>query len=524
MNHLKKLTLFVGILFLSACSSDKELADNQVKSIAIMNATAITNGLAKQLSVIVLPSTAANKAVTWTVSDATVAVISETGLLTPLKNGTVTVTATAKDGSGITNQTTITITGITVPAILATSVTIGGANSTNGQSQQLTLAVLPAEATNKTVTWSVSSAIATISADGILTPKLNGTVTIYATANDGSGKVGQLTLTISGVTTVYATKVRSESILIWQRSNGGWGKAVPDLSSYSVAQTATEIATALSTKNNTDTTIDNGHVTTELRYLLADYKATNNPNYLVAAEKAIDFLFKAQYANGGWPQYYPDMSLYRHQITYNDDAIVKVMNVMWDISKKQKDLEQVNAKYIPLAVTSFNKGIDIMLKTQITSPAGKKTVWCAQHDEVTLLPALARAYELPSLSGSESVGITRTLMMVENPSAEVKQAIKDAVDWFNSAKLFDISTKQVPDATGPNGYDVVVYSTPGTTTWARFYDLNTGLPFFCGRDGIKKATLAEIEIERRAGYSWYGNWPSGLITTEYTAWKTKNGL
>jgi PelA/Pel-15E family pectate lyase len=524
MNHLKKLTLFVGILFLSACSSDKSVTDNQVQTIAIVNASAITDGLAKQLSVTVLPSSATNKAVTWAVSDATVAAISETGLLTPLKNGTITVTATAKDGSGISKQVTISITGITGSVVLATSVTVGGTNSSDGKPQQLTLAVLPANATNKTVTWSASSAIATVSADGLFTPKLNGTVTIYATANDGSGKVGQITLTISGVTTVYATKVRSESILIWQRSNGGWGKAVPDLSSYSVAQTATEIATAASTKNNTDTTIDNGHVTTELRYLLADYKATNNPNYLVAAEKAIDFLFKAQYANGGWPQYYPDMSSYRHQITYNDDAIVKVMNVMWDISKKQKDLEQVNAKYIPLAVASFNKGIDIMLKTQITSPAGKKTVWCAQHDEVTLLPALARAYELPSLSGSESVGITRTLMMVENPSAEVKQAVKDAVEWFNAAKIVGYTTQKVTLAGSPDGFDVVVVPAAGNIMWARFYDLNTGLPFFCGRDGIKKNTLAEIEIERRSGYSWYGNWPSGLISTEYTAWKSKNGL
>jgi uncharacterized protein YjdB len=152
MNNFKKLALFVGILFLSACSSDKEIVDSQVKSIAIMNATSITDGLAKQLSVTVLPSTAANKAVTWSVSDATIAAISETGLLTPLKNGTVTVTATAKDGSGVLKQTTITITGVTGPVILATSVAIGGSNSTNGQPQQLTLAVLPTEATNKTVT------------------------------------------------------------------------------------------------------------------------------------------------------------------------------------------------------------------------------------------------------------------------------------------------------------------------------------------------------------------------------------
>jgi PelA/Pel-15E family pectate lyase len=527
MNNLKKLTLFIGILFLSGCSSDKELADEgSVKSITINNAIApITDGLSRQLSTSITPPTATNKGIAWSVSDATIAAITETGLVTPLNNGTVTITATAKDGSGVSKQATITITGVKGPVVLATSVTITGTNtSTNGQTQQLTFGILPAEVTNKTVTWSVSPAIATVSTDGIFTPKLNGKVTVTATANDNSGKFSQLEITISGITTVYATKVRSESILIWQRSNGGWGKAVPDLSSYSIAQTDAQKATALSTKNNTDTTIDNGHVVTEIRYLLADYKTTNNPNYLVAAEKAIDYLFLAQYANGGWPQYYPDMSLYRHQITYNDNAIVNVMNLMWDISKKTNNLDVVNPSYISKSVSAFNKGIDIILKTQITSPAGKKTAWCAQHDEITLLPALARAYELPSVSGSESVGIIKVLMLVEQPSAAVKQAVKDAVDWFIGVKLFDISTKQVPDAAGPNGYDVVVYSTPGTTLWARFYDLNTGLPFFCGRDGIKKATLAEIEIERRAGYSWYGNWPASLITTDYPAWKTKNGL
>lgn len=517
MNKLKLFVLFAGFLFLSACSSDKELVDNSVKSITI-NGDNITNGAQKQLTVTVLPSTAENKEVTWSVSNTAVALISASGVLTPISNGTVTVTATAKDGSGITIQRIFTISGVVGTTVLTESISINGSNITDGLAKQLTVNVLPAGATNKTVTWAVSSAIATITTDGLLTPKTNGTVTVTATANDGSGKVGQLQITISGVTTVYATKVRAESILIWQRSNGGWGKAVPDLNSYNTAQTDAQKAEALSTKNNTDTTIDNGHVVTELRWLLADYKTTNNPNYLVAAEKALDWLFLAQYANGGWPQYYPDKSGYRHQITYNDNAIVNVMNLMWDISKSQKDTEVMNPKYKAMAVAAFNKGIEIILKTQITAN-GKKTVWCAQHDEVTLLPALARAYELPSMSGSESVGITRTLMLVEQPSAEVKQAVKDAVEWFNSAKIVGYATQQTSNPT-----DVIVVSSPGNIMWARFYDLNTGLPFFCGRDGIKKATLAEIEIERRTGYSWYGNWPSTLIATEYSAWKTKHGL
>jgi PelA/Pel-15E family pectate lyase len=517
MKNLKLLLIFAGLLFLSACSSDKDLDDNSVKSITI-NFSNITNGTPEQLSVNVLPTSATNKEVTWAVSDATVAVISESGLLTPISNGNVVVTATAKDGSGVSNQRTINISGVQGTPVLIESISISGSDITDGQAKQLSVNVLPVGATNKIVTWAVSSSNATITSEGLLTPKLNGAITVTATAKDGSGKVGQLQINISGVTTVFATKVRSESILIWQRNNGGWGKAVPDLNSYNTAQTDAEKATALSTKNNTDTTIDNGHVVTELRWLLADYKTTNNPNYLIAAEKALDFLFLAQYENGGWPQYYPDKSLYRHQITYNDNAIVNVMNLMWDISKSQKDTEVMNPKYKAMAVASFNKGIDIILKTQITT-SGKKTVWCAQHDEVTLLPALARAYELPSLSGSESVGITRTLMLVEQPSAAVKQAVKDAIEWFTNNKIVGYATQNTSNPT-----DVIVVSSPGNIMWARFYDLETGLPFFCGRDGIKKNTLAEIEIERRTGYAWYGNWPSNLIGSEYTAWKSKNGL
>lgn len=115
-------------------------------------------------------------------------------------------------------------------------------------------------------------------------------------------------------------------------------------------------------------------------------------------------------------------------------------------------------------------------------------------------------------------------MLVEQPSAAIKQAVKDAVDWFNVAKIVGYTTQKVYDSSYPLGYDIVVVPSAGNIMWARFYDLNTGLPFFCGRDGIKKNTLAEIDYERRTGYAWYGNWPSGLIGSEYSNWKTKHGL
>tara|TARA_R110000868_G_scaffold22358_5_gene91756 strand:- start:2165 stop:3751 length:1587 start_codon:yes stop_codon:yes gene_type:complete len=528
MKPIKALFFLSILISLLSCSTDSNEENvpkiNLVKTI-IINGNSIQNGASEQLSVVVLPNNASNRAVTWSVDDTSIALISDKGLVTPLQNGSVTITATAQDESGISAQKILTISGVVGPPKLIESITIIGADITDGKPLQLAVEVAPLDATNKSITWSVSdSLLAGISTSGLVTPKDNGTIIITATAKDGSQISNEFTINISGVTPIYATNLRAENMLLWQRNNGGWPKEpYNDFSGYDREQTVMEKETAIQTKENTDTTIDNDHTVGELRHLLSAYKTTHNPNYLQGALKAIDYLLSAQYANGGWPQYYPDMSGYRHQITYNDNAMVNVMNLMWDISKSKNNTDVIESAYIEKAIIAFNKGISILLQTQIIVN-GKKTAWCAQHDEISLLPATARSYELPSISGSESVGIVRTLMLVENPSAGIIQAVNDAVAWFEEAKLFDIATQKINDPSQPTGEDVIVVSSPGNVLWARFYDLDTNLPFFCGRDGIKKNTLAEIENERRTGYAWYGNWPTNLIDAEYTAWKAKNGL
>ena len=59
--------------------------------------------------------------------------------------------------------------------------------------------------------------------------------------------------------------------------------------------------------------------------------------------------------------------------------------------------------------------------------------------------------------------------------------------------------------------------------WARFMELSDNTPFFCDRDGIKKASIAEIGQERRVGYSWYTNEPKEVLK-KYPAWKKKLNL
>ena len=65
----------------------------------------------------------------------------------------------------------------------------------------------------------------------------------------------------------------------------------------------------------------------------------------------------------------------------------------------------------------MESAIEFILRSQVRIK-GRLTAWCAQHDRKTLNPAEARSYELPSLSGHESVGIVRFLMGIETPTRE----------------------------------------------------------------------------------------------------------
>ena len=87
----------------------------------------------------------------------------------------------------------------TVPVTSIAVTGAGGATtiSTTGGTLQLSAAILPANASNKSVTWTVANGTgqATISTGGLVTAVADGTVTARATANDGSGVYGTLVIT-----------------------------------------------------------------------------------------------------------------------------------------------------------------------------------------------------------------------------------------------------------------------------------------------------------------------------------------
>lgn len=315
-----------------------------------------------------------------------------------------------------------------------------------------------------------------------------------------------------------ATDPVAENMLVYQRAVGGWPKAVNEVKvDYNKVLTDAEKKAIKADSMHIDATIDNNATTREIRYLVKAYKQTGNTQYLAAAEKGVLYYLKAQHANGGWPQYYPDSALYRSQITYNDDAMMNVMNVLQDIVDSKNDMDVIDRSLVPRISIAVEKGIQCILLTQIVVD-GKRTAWCAQYNKKTFQPEMARKFELVSISGSESVGITRFLMRVKNPYPAIKDAISAAVEWFEKVKISGYKYTEVPAPDLPKGKDRVILPDPNSTIWARFYEIGTNRPFFSGRDSQKKYDVKEVEYERRNGYAWYGVWPEKLLKTEYPEW------
>jgi len=307
----------------------------------------------------------------------------------------------------------------------------------------------------------------------------------------------------------------ADIVLLYQRNSGGWPKNIDMAKPLNDA----DKATLFRDRKETDSTIDNGATYTKLSFLARVYTTQHQERHRESFLKGLDYLLQAQYANGGWPQFYPNPSGYYKHITYNDDAMIGVMKLLRDVAARKPNYAFVDEARRDRAEKAVEKGIECILKTQVIVN-GRRTVWCAQHDEMTLAPAPARTFEVVSLSGGESAGIVRFLMSINDPSPAVIDAVESAIAWFEQSQLKGLKWIDKRDASQPGGIDRVVVQDPeGGSIWARFYEIGSNRPIFVGRDSVVKYSVAEIEHERRTGYNWYVDEPGRLLSKDYPAWK-----
>jgi PelA/Pel-15E family pectate lyase len=305
-----------------------------------------------------------------------------------------------------------------------------------------------------------------------------------------------------------------KAIFAHQTPSGGWTKNYKPLDPDDVGRSPDWDGVG---------TFDNGATHSEMRVLARAVTLTGRADARAAFERGLDFIFASQYPGGGWPQRYPpgDVNIgYGTQITFNDNAMTMVLVLLQDIAAGSGDFAFVDPPRRARAASAFDRGIACVLRLQIQVD-GVLTGWCAQYDADTLLPAKARSYELPSISGSEGSNIVMLLMSIEDPSPEVRRAVHAAVAWFDRVKLVDKRIATVDDPARPGKTKRVLVDEPGAPLlWARFYDIDTSRPFFCNRDGIKLDRYELLDQDRSMGYAWLGNWGKKVLD-RYEEWSKR---
>ena len=315
----------------------------------------------------------------------------------------------------------------------------------------------------------------------------------------------------------------ANNVLLYQKTNGGWPKNY-DMLAVLTGQQRQAVGAAA---NNLNTTFDNGATHSQIDYLAKAYSIVDDKKYKVACLRGIDFILSAQYDNGGWPQFYPDTSGYRKYITFNDGAMIGIMTVLRNIVQVKPFYSFVDDARRERIRKAFSKGLDCILKCQIVNN-GRSTAWGQQHDNVDFRPRDARTYELRSVCAGESAEIVRFLMSIDDPSQKIIAVVQNAIRWFDQKKIYGLRV-QIVDA--PVEYfkyrtvnfdRIAVKDSTAPPIWARFYELVSERPLFCGRDGKRVDSLKEVERERRTGYGWYTYAPNEVLK-KYPNWRKRWG-
>jgi PelA/Pel-15E family pectate lyase len=318
----------------------------------------------------------------------------------------------------------------------------------------------------------------------------------------------------------------AENLLFYQRANGGWP---PNFDPLRVL-TVEEKRELTAQRGREDTSFDNRATYPVVDYLAQAFTQTGDERYRAAAISGIEFIIKAQYGNGGWPHSYPPTKskLYHRHVTIVDDVMTGVLTTLRRIASGTAPYAFVEPPLAARAAESLGRGDRCLLALQINVD-GQLTGWSSQYDSVTLEPAAGRSFELPALISAESVGVLQYLMKIEPPTPEVRRAIEAGVRWLDRSKIVGLRIERIPAETiryanHTSRDDVIAVEDPhAPPIWARFYEIDTNRPFMANRDGRKVFRLAEVERERRTGYSWYGGYATRLLERDYPAWRKKWG-
>jgi PelA/Pel-15E family pectate lyase len=276
-------------------------------------------------------------------------------------------------------------------------------------------------------------------------------------------------------------------------------------------------------------TLDNDSTWMQIRFLakvttalLAAHRDADAAPFRASVERGIEYLLNAQYPNGGWPQVWPLEGGYHDAITINDDAMLHAMEILRDVATGAADYLFVSDALKKRAGPAAQRGINCMLKLQITE-TGVKTAWAQQYDALTLEPTSARNYEMASLTSDESFPIVEFFMSLPDPTPAEVAAVHTACAWFQKVEIMGYrygSGNFMADRASPGGRKLVAVAGAGPI-WSRYYQIGTDKPIFGDRDKTIHDNVNDLSLERRNGYSWFNTGGVALLY-EYKRWAAEH--
>lgn len=213
------ILLCVSLIATYSCKKEKD------KSVAVTevrldkSATTLVEGDTEELMATVMPENATDKGIEWKSSDESVATVSQTGLVTALKEGSSAITVITNDG-GFKATCDVTV---NKKVIVVTSVVLGNTELTlvEGEEEKLAVAVTPENATDKSVVWeSGNESVATVSQEGLVTAVGEGKATITVKTNDGGFSASCEVTVKKKVIAVTGVKLSAASMTLREGDKG----------------------------------------------------------------------------------------------------------------------------------------------------------------------------------------------------------------------------------------------------------------------------------------------------------------
>ena len=231
----------------------------------------------------------------------------------------------------------------------------------------------------------------------------------------------------------------ADNFLLFQLNSGVWITNTD----FAIVMTEADINAALGNRGSAAGSLDNDATMPETEFLMRMYQATKIERYRVAYMRALEAVLAVEYPSGGFPQLIARPDRYPRAVTFNDDAILNVLELWLDIVEDPDYFFSLPTDTWQRIYDSLFRGIVLILNTQIFSheqnmlTSWAQQYWCCRDAACfntcanELLPSWARHFEPPSISGGEGVDLTRFLMSLDPELLEGKMWNRTASVFYN---------------------------------------------------------------------------------------------